>query len=97
MSDIPGARNRLEQIAADLAAGSLTPWKASRMIRSTLSLLVRSPPVRRARVRRRPVSPDLCEEIRAYAAANPGAQMFEIAVKFNVNQGRVSEILNGLR
>jgi hypothetical protein len=39
----------------------------------------------------------LREEIRAFAAANPGMSQAKIGARFNVNPGRVSEALKGKR
>ena len=44
-----------------------------------------------------PMSRALAAEIRAYARANPSRLQVEIARHFNVNQGRVSELLKGKR
>src|SRR5579871_413021 len=43
------------------------------------------------------VTPELYEEIREYAEANPTMSHQDIAVIFNVNHGRVSEAINGKR
>lgn len=40
-----------------------------------------------------PIDKQLATEIAAYAAANPKAPMHKIASLFNVNQGRVSDIV----
>lgn len=42
-----------------------------------------------------PVTPELAEEIRAYAAQHPTLTQHEIAAHFGVNQGRVSAALAG--
>jgi predicted XRE-type DNA-binding protein len=43
------------------------------------------------------VTPELYEEIKEYAEANPTMSHQDIAVIFNVNHGRVSEAINGKR
>jgi predicted XRE-type DNA-binding protein len=43
------------------------------------------------------MTPELYEEIKEYAEANPGMSHQEIAVVFNVNHGRVSEAISGKR
>jgi hypothetical protein len=43
------------------------------------------------------MTPELYEEIKEYADANPGMSHQEIAVVFNVNHGRVSEAISGKR
>jgi hypothetical protein len=42
------------------------------------------------------MSPELAQEIREFAEANPGLSQQAIA-EFNVNHGRVSEALHGKR
>lgn len=44
-----------------------------------------------------PMTPELAAAIRAYAVAHPGVSQATIAEFFKVNQGRVSEALNGKR
>jgi hypothetical protein len=44
-----------------------------------------------------PMTPELAEEIKEYAEANPGMPYQDIAVVFNVNLGRVSEAIKGKR
>jgi len=43
------------------------------------------------------LTPELYEEIREFAEANPGMAHQDIAVIFNVNHGRVSEAIKGKR
>jgi len=43
------------------------------------------------------MTPDLAEEIREYAQANPGMSHQAIGEVFNVNHGRVSEAIIGKR
>jgi predicted XRE-type DNA-binding protein len=43
------------------------------------------------------MTPELYEEIKEYAEANPGMSHQDIAVVFNVNHGRVSEAIKGKR
>lgn len=54
-------------------------------------------PERRAPVRSQRMSPTLADEIRRFAAANPGLSQAEIGRHFNVNPGRVSECVWGKR
>lgn len=51
-----------------------------------------SAPVTSARV-----TPALARAVREYAAAHPEEPQYKIAQKFNINPGRVSEILAGKR
>lgn len=97
MSNIPQARQNLTRLAKDLQIGRITKPQAAAAIRSAMRLLTRESPVRRAAVKRRNITAKLKAEIIAYANSFPDAQMADIAEWFNVNQGRVSEILNGKR
>ena len=56
--------------------------------------LYRKQPATRAPRRNPVVTPAVAAQIRAYAAANPNAHQQDIAEKFGVNHGRVSEALN---
>ncbi|MFN4278330.1 MAG: hypothetical protein ACK4FJ_18710 [Ferrovibrio sp.] len=42
-----------------------------------------------------PMTPQLAQTIRQYAALNPDVPQYEMARVFNVNPGRVSEALRG--
>lgn len=92
MSDIPLARKRLEDLAERLKA---TDPPASREILAILPLLVREPMSRRPA----PVKPERkmtrqkAALILAYHSAFPEASNQDIADKFKVNPGRVSEVL----
>lgn len=97
MSDIPTAREQLQGIAKRLQIGAITKPQAAREIRSTMRLLVRQSPVRRAPRVSRYVTRRLIGEIRAFARVHPLMTLQDIAEHFGVNIGRVSEILNGKR
>lgn len=93
MSDVPQARQELGRIARGLMNGELSARAAAKKIREVVPMLVRKPPVRQSMPRRKQVTPELQDEIRAYAANHPDAQLMEIALRFDVNIGRVSEAL----
>lgn len=57
----------------------------------------RRKPVRKSAQVSIPLSDDLIEQVRRFANDNPEAAQVEIAQTFNINQGRVSEILHGKR
>jgi hypothetical protein len=97
MSNIPIARQHLQGIAKRLQVGSITRPQAAREIRSTMRLLVRKSPVRRAPRVSRYVTKRLIAEIKAFASFHPLMTLQDIAEHFGVNIGRVSEILNGKR
>ncbi len=44
-----------------------------------------------------PMTPELADDIREYRAENPDASQREIAEHFDINPGRVSEVLIGKR
>ena len=56
----------------------------------------RSSPVTRAAKTSVKLTPALAKQIRAYHARHPKLHQREVAHKFNVNPGRVSEALNNL-
>lgn len=88
MATIPEVRDRLRELAHELAAPELETLARE---------LERRPPVRRSPGGSAPMTPDLADAIRADVAANPDATMAEIGARHNVNQGRVSELLAGKR
>lgn len=97
MSNIPQARAVLKTVAQNLKSGGMTKAEAATAIRSTMRLLTRKSPVRRAPRAKRYVTRRLAGEIRAFARQNPSMHMQDIAAHFGVNIGRVSEVLSGLR
>lgn len=62
-----------------------------------LRALHRQPAKRRAPSTSSRISAKKARLIRAFAESNPDMPLAKIAAAFNVNQGRVSEALNGLR
>jgi len=56
----------------------------------------RNPPVSRAKVQSKTLTPELAARIRRYARAHPGTPQDKIGALFKVNPGRVSEALNNL-
>jgi hypothetical protein len=93
MSDIPRAREIIE-----LAARMMDPDDPARaMLQVALPMLTRESPVRRASIQKRRLTARLTKQICDYARQNPAAHLSDIAVHFNVNPGRVSEVLNGKR
>jgi len=66
-------------------------------LRALVAASFRKPAVRKAPRKLPRLTPELAASIRDYAAAAPAASQLEIANRFNVNPGRVSEALNHLR
>jgi hypothetical protein len=82
---IPTVRKRLRELAEEHSLPELLELEQQ---------LYRKPAATRGRVRSPKLTPELAEEIRQYAAANPDAHQQDIAEHFGVNHGRVSEALN---
>lgn len=95
-SNVPAARAQLQEIATELQSGALTPAGAAVAIKSVIAMMVRKSPIRRA-MPSKYMTANLRAAIRNYAAANPEMDFSDIAAHFDVNPGRVSEVLNGKR
>lgn len=84
---IPEIRERLRELAGEHSIDELNDLADE---------LCRNPPVKRAKAKNPPLTPEMADEIRAYAKANPNLHQQDIANHFGVNHGRVSEALNNL-
>ena len=84
---IPEIRNRLHELADELGASELD---------ELANELHRNPPVTRGKIKSPPLTAELAEQIRAFAANNPHLHQQDIANHFGVNHGRVSEALNNI-
>jgi phenylacetate-coenzyme A ligase PaaK-like adenylate-forming protein len=82
---IPEIRTRLRQIADEHGIEEL---------HDLADETYRNSPVKRAANRSAPLTPELAEEIRNYVAKRPSLHQRDVAQRFNVNPGRVSEALN---
>lgn len=87
---IPEIREELLILSAELAA-------LSARMEALVEEMKRRPLIKRAAVTSVPFTPALAAQIRAYATANPSLSQTSIGFKFNVNPGRVSQALRGLR
>lgn len=85
---IPEVRARLEELADQHNLPEL------RFLAHELKRRVHN---RRAPTRSKPIGDQLAHYIRVYAEAHPDASFTEIAGVWDVNPGRVSEILYGKR
>lgn len=92
MSDITEARKQLELIAK--MADRETAQRIRQVIRR---YMYRSPPVRKAKPQSAAMSPEMVARIKQTAQGNPKMPLQRIAELYNVNPGRVSEVLNGKR
>ena len=84
---IPEIRSRLREIADELENEEL---------HALADEMYRNSPVRRARPSSAPLTPELAEKIRDYAKRHPKMHQRDIAQRFNVNPGRVSEAMNNI-
>ncbi|MFN2472427.1 MAG: hypothetical protein ABR588_00690 [Sphingomicrobium sp.] len=82
---IPGVRDRLRELADEHGIDELHDL-ADQMYRKSAK--------KRAPIRSPKLTPEMAEEIRQYAAANPNSHQQDIAEQFGVNHGRVSEALD---
>lgn len=92
MSDIAEARKQLEVIAS--MADKETAARIRQVIRR---YMYRDPFVRKARPQSSGITPELIARIKKTADRNPKMPLQRIAEIYNVNVGRVSEVLNGRR
>lgn len=90
---IPEVRAELRRIAFD----TKTPAGVGRRIMTLCDELARRPPATRAERSSTPMSARLAGAIRTFAEKHPGRSQRAIAEHFNVNPGRVSEVLSGKR
>lgn len=97
MSEIPKAREILREVADGLITGKVTRSSAAFALYALLPMMTRDSPIRRAPVKRQRITKQLSASICAYARQHADAHIDEIAAHFDVNPGRVSEILNGKR
>jgi len=82
---IPEIRARLREIADEYEIEELHDLADETYRRS---------PIRRASNRSAKLTPKLAEKIRKFVAKNPRLHQRDVAQRFNVNPGRVSEALN---
>ena len=90
MADVPAARELLQQ-----ALKFEMQDEARTLIREALELMYRDFIGRRAPTKSRTITPETVRLIKRYADQYPHDSYQQIANVFEVNQGRVSEILAG--
>lgn len=93
MRTIPEVREELEQILRICEM----PMLARVVVEAAIRDLKRRPPVRKAKPKSAHAGPALRAAIRGFAKKHPGLSQLEIARRFNVNPGRVSEAIRGKR
>ncbi len=84
---IPEIRVRLRELAEEFGIPEL---------HDLANETYRSSAIKRHSVKSAALTPQLAEEIRRYVDANPQLHQRDVAQRFNVNPGRVSEALNRL-
>jgi hypothetical protein len=97
-SQIPKARAILAALAEaleDLSQPGLGRLATAGYLRTVLPLLKRSPPVSKTRPKSKPMSPVLAVAICHLHQVRPELSHQELADRFEINTGRVSEALNG--
>ena len=100
---IPQVRVRLAEVAEELRALSPACEQPRDILRLASEInalvveMVREPAVRRAPTQSPYVTDKVVKAVRRLADNNPDVPMNRIAEHFGINQGRVSEILNGKR
>lgn len=85
---IPQIRARMRELADELGIEELHDLADD---------TYRNSPVTRAQRSSAPLTPELAQKIRDYHKKNPKLHQRDIAHRFNVNPGRVSEALNNLK
>lgn len=85
--NIPELRNRIREIADEEDIDEL---------HDIADEMYRNSSVRRARNQSARLTPALAKKIRDYAKKNSKMHQRDIAQKFNVNPGRVSEAMNNI-
>lgn len=100
---IPEIRNHLaamaenlEAMAVDLAGDAADLQAKARHLRLCIEELHRRPAVKTA-VKSKTMTPTMARKIRAYVKAHPGLSRAEVARRFGVNSGRVTEAVRGKR
>jgi hypothetical protein len=91
---IPEVANGMRKIAEEIQEAY--PTQAAELLELAGELRRRSGETR-APATSTPMTPELYEEIKEYAADNPGMSRQAIAEVFDVNIGRVSEAIIGKR
>lgn len=97
-TNIPLARKQLQEIAKGLRNSALPRFDAAGQIDEIVdTLMIRSFTGRKAPTKHRKMTDEIAADVRIYAAQNPAFSHEEIAKPFDINAGRVSEVLAGKR
>lgn len=93
---IPEVREELTIIAEELRGLAHKSMQLTREIDALVVALYRQPAIRRAPVQSLPVTDAIIQGV-LRMASDPSIPVNKIAEYYGINQGRVSEILNGKR
>jgi len=93
---IPAVRREMLKLAAEMDRSVHTRIFAPRL-RELEKELYRRKGVRPTKVRSQAFTPDLSRQLRAYKRDHPGLSLQQIAGRFKVNQGRVTDAILGKR
>lgn len=97
-TDIPQARDLLKQIATDLRSGDVSKEDAAIAVEWIVdALMIRSFTGRKTPTKHRKMTDEIAVYVRRCAEAHPTLSHEEIARRFDINAGRVSEVLSGKR
>lgn len=88
---------RLPEVQAELIKVAKQITKLNRRIRELSSHIARRRPVKRAPVSSSKITREIIEGVKLLSTQHPDWTQTRIGKKFNINAGRVSEILRGKR
>lgn len=98
MSDIPAARQIVDEVRQRLEAGTIEPQDAvAKLLRAEQMMHRAKMAYPRAPIDAEPLTPDTAARIRRYKARHPKKALLEIALRFETGIGRVSEAIHGKR
>jgi len=96
MSDIPHAREILEQLLIDMENGHFDRMHVRASVQAALQLMYRKKHKRKKAPRAaKRVSVEIRDAVIQCVTENPSISTRELSEKYDVNQGRISEILAG--
>lgn len=94
---IPEIRAEMHRVAKGLRDMTMGRAGAAAMLDKLAEETRRRAPVRRAPTKTKRITPELAAAVRQYAYDHPKASFQDIGFLFEINSGRVSEIMAGKR
>lgn len=88
---------RLPEVQEELIKVAQQITKLNRRIRELSSHIARRRPIKVAPVSSAKITPEIIEGVKLMSTQHPDWPQTKIGKKFNINAGRVSEILRGKR